>query len=59
MDRPVETEMVRFLIEGDLKKRAEDICARTGMELNDVLRTLVRRMVIAGNTDLAVLFASR
>jgi addiction module RelB/DinJ family antitoxin len=46
MDRPVETEMVRFRIEGDLKKRAEQVCARTGMELNDVLRTLVRRIVI-------------
>jgi len=48
MDRPVETEMVRFRIEGELKKRAEAVCARTGMDLNDVLRTLVRRIVTDG-----------
>ena len=40
--------MVRFRIEGDLKNRAEEICARTGMELNDVLRTFLRRIVIDG-----------
>ncbi len=40
--------MVRFRIEGDLKKRAEEVCARTGMELNDVLRTFLRRIVIDG-----------
>jgi len=48
MEAPLETEMVRFRIEGDLKKRAEHACARRGMELNDVLRTLVRRIALDG-----------
>jgi hypothetical protein len=48
MGVPRETEMVRFRIEGDLKKRAEDACAQRGMELNDVLRTLVRRIALDG-----------
>ena len=48
MEAPLETEMVRFRIEGELKKRAEHACARRGMELNDVLRTLVRRIALDG-----------
>lgn len=40
--------MVSLRIERDLKKRAEEICARTGMDLTDVIRTLVRRIAIDG-----------
>ena len=46
MDTSLETELVRFRIEGDLKSRAEEVCARYGLELNDVMRTLVRRIAL-------------
>jgi DNA-damage-inducible protein J len=42
----VQTDIIRFRIEEDIKARAENICARLGMEMNDVLRTLVRRIAL-------------
>jgi addiction module RelB/DinJ family antitoxin len=35
---------IRFRLEADLKARAEAVCIKQGLELNDVLRALVRRI---------------
>lgn len=46
MDTRVETELVRFRVDGNLKTNAEAACNRRGLDLNDVLRTLVRRIAM-------------
>lgn len=38
--------MVRFRVDSRLKQRAESICAALGMDLNDVLRILLRRIAM-------------
>ena len=40
--------MVRFRVDRALKAHAEQLCASLGMELNDVLRILVRRIAMEG-----------
>ena len=47
MDTRVDTTLVRFRVDGTLKKRAEVTCDRRGLDLNDVLSTVVRRIALA------------
>jgi addiction module RelB/DinJ family antitoxin len=39
-----DTDLVRFRIEGEIKRKAVRVCEDLGLELNDVLRTVVRRI---------------
>ena len=46
MDTRAETTWVRFRIDETLKARAEAVCDGRGLDLHDVLRTLVRRIAV-------------
>ena len=40
----MDTELVRFRINPELRQKAEKVCADLGLELNDVLRAFVTRI---------------
>lgn len=40
----MDTELVRFRVDGELRQRAAKVCARQGLELHDVLRAFVTRI---------------
>jgi len=44
----MDTELVRFRVNPDLREKAAKVCANLGVELNDVLRTLVTRIARDG-----------
>jgi hypothetical protein len=44
MESSLDTDSIRFRLEADLKARAEAVCIKRGLALNDVLRALVRRI---------------
>lgn len=46
MGTRVDTELVRFRVNSDLKMQAEAVCQAHGLDFNDVLRTLIRRIAI-------------
>lgn len=44
----MDTELVRFRIDPELRDKAAKVCADLGLELNDVLRTFVTRVARDG-----------
>ena len=42
--KPMDTELIRFRIDTELRQRAAKVCANHGLELSDVLRAFVTRI---------------
>jgi antitoxin component of RelBE/YafQ-DinJ toxin-antitoxin module len=45
---PMDTELIRFRIDPEIRDKAEEVCSALGHELNDVLRAAVLRIARDG-----------
>jgi addiction module RelB/DinJ family antitoxin len=49
----MESGLVRFTVDPEIRARAEQVCARLGLDLNDVLRTFLVRVARDGKLPFA------
>jgi addiction module RelB/DinJ family antitoxin len=50
----MDTELIRFRINADIKRQAANVCADLGIELNDLLRRFVTRVASEGKSPIDV-----